>query len=68
MKSTIREDGSVILPKEMLAAIGVDVGDLVDLYVREYGITIVKAGSKRGEWDEFFDTVPIVDFPDREGS
>lgn len=67
MKTTIHQDGSIKLDIKMLEEIGVKVGDQVDLYVRDgISITIVKAGTKRDDWNEWFETATVSDFPERE--
>lgn len=67
MKTTIRENGAIELDIKMLEEIGVKVGDQVDLYVRDgRSITIVKAGAKRDDWDEWFETATVSGFSEHQ--
>lgn len=66
MGTRILKDGTVPLPSDVLDKVDMKVGDLVDIYVRNGDIVLVKEGSMRGEWDDYFETAPIIDWPDRE--
>lgn len=62
----ILQNGLIELDIKMLEKIGVKVGDQVDLYVRDgRSITLVKAGTSRGDWDDWFETAAVSDFPER---
>ncbi|MEH6651980.1 MAG: hypothetical protein V7707_18315 [Motiliproteus sp.] len=60
MVTTIGENGEVGLTQEHLTALDVSIGDPVDIYVRDKNIVIVKAGSKRQDWDEWFETAKVT--------